>query len=82
MRALMSEIGLRARGVAFALVGGLARLIGKPEVEKSLQDQPQAKQRRITAFALLGLFASSLFAAQFGWVGLLVFLLLVVLIIN
>ncbi|ABV94484.1 hypothetical protein Dshi_2751 [Dinoroseobacter shibae DFL 12 = DSM 16493] len=82
IRALMSGLGQRARVVAFALVAGIARLCGKPEVDKTLRDLPAHKQRRVTVLALSGLLMTSLLAAQFGWIGMLVFFMAVVLIIN
>jgi hypothetical protein len=81
-RAVLSEIGLRARGVAFALVGGVARLCGKPEFEQSLHDLPRPKQRRITVLALSGLLVASLLAAQFGWIGMLAFWLAAIVLVN
>jgi hypothetical protein len=82
MRVLMSELGARARTVAFLLVAGIARILGRRDYDKVLADKPLPEQRRITALTLAGLFCASLLAAQFGWIGMLVFLMAVVLIIN
>ncbi|WP_425091845.1 hypothetical protein [Tropicimonas sp. S265A] len=78
----MAGAGDRARGVAFALLTGVARLAGRDEFEKALAAKPQQAQHLITAATLVGLFFCSLLAAQFGWLGMLVFFLAIVLLIN
>jgi hypothetical protein len=82
IRVLMSELGGRARIVAFALVSGIARLVGLSDYDTILAGKSPQAQRRITVLALAGLLGASLLAAQFGWIGMLVFLMAVVLIIN
>lgn len=79
---ILVPAGNLCRTAASALIAGVWRRLSLEEVEARLKAQPVRDQAAIVAGVLAGLLAASLVAAQFGIVGILVFLLAVVLIVN
>jgi|OM-RGC.v1.032665783 hypothetical protein len=68
--------------VASGVISGFCRRIGQEEIAARLSRRPAREQALITAATLAGLFLTSLLFAQFGLIGMLVFLLLVILLIR
>lgn len=70
------------RTVALALIAGFARKTGFHELERRVSALAPQAQAVIVALTLGLLFGASLFAAQFGMLGLALFLGAVVLIVG
>ena len=79
---VLAPAGQICRSAASALIAGFWRRMTVSEVEERLKAQPLRDQIAIVGGVLTALLAVSLFAAQFGIIGILVFLLAVVLIVN
>lgn len=78
---VLARAGRLCRSVAAALIGGLTRRsVG--EVEDRLARRPVSEQALLVGATLGALFLVSLLFAQLGWIGMLVFLMLVVLIVR
>lgn len=86
MARLASEILTPAwhscRTVALALIAGFARKTGFHDLENRVEALPVRSQAAIVGLTLALLLGSSLFAAQFGLLGLALFLGAVVLIVG
>ncbi len=79
-RGTLARVGAVCRLVAALLIAGVWRSKTLGEVEARLRQAP-ARQQALAVGGVLGLvFLCSLFAAQFGWIGLIVFWLGVILI--
>lgn len=80
-RPVLARAGRLCRTVAAALIAGVSR---RPafEVEDRLSRRPLAEQSLLVGATLAALFLVSLLFAQLGWIGMLIFLLLVVLVVR
>ena len=81
-RSLSTLAGATSRRVAAALIAGVWRKRSVREVDAWIRRRPGRDQVMITGGVLAALLALSVVAAQFGWVGMLVFWLLVIVIVN
>jgi hypothetical protein len=81
-RGLVPAAGRLCRTVAVALIAGVRRRETIDEIEERVADLPRADQALIVGTTLGGLFLLSLIAAQFGLVGLGLYLLGVVFLVN
>lgn len=79
---IVLRIANLCRSVAVALIAGVCRWYSIDAVNDWVKSRTLIQQFLITFFVLLLLFGFSVFSAYFGWVGLLVFWLLVVLVVN
>lgn len=79
---LLSPAGQMCRTVAATLIAGVWRRLSAEEVEARLKRLPLRDQVGAVGGVLGLMFLLSLFAAQFGILGLFAFLLLVVVIAN
>jgi hypothetical protein len=78
----LGAAGRRCRDVALGLVAGFSHKIGFHEIEARVAALPAREQAAITAAVLAGLFLCSLIAAQFGLIGMALYLLAIVLIVR
>ena len=76
------QAGRLCRRVAATLIAGVRRRGDVAETEDRLRALSPRMQAAITGGTLAGLFAASLLAAQFGLLGMALFLLAVVLIVG
>ena len=74
--------GATSRKVAAALIAGVWRKRSVREIDAWIRRRPGRDQVMITGGVLVALLALSLVAAQFGWVGMLVFWLGIIVIVN
>ena len=81
-RGLLPTAGRMCRTAAVALIAGVRRSETIEEIEERVADLPRGDQALIVGTMLGGLFLLSLIAAQFGLVGLALYLLAVVFIVN
>jgi hypothetical protein len=79
---ILREAWKSARRVAFAILAGLWRGLSDDEVERRITQRPLGEQTAIVLAVLAGLLFTSLLFAQAGWIGMLVFFLLVILLIR
>jgi len=79
---VLQPIGQKCRLVAFALIAGFARKLRFESVEARITALPAPQQTMIVGLTLALLFGFSLWAAQFGLIGLALYLLAVVTIIG
>lgn len=79
---VLSPVGQLCRTVAATLIAGVWRRRSASEVEERIKGLALRDQVGVVGGVLGLLFLVSLFAAQFGILGLLAFLLLVVVIVN
>jgi membrane-bound ClpP family serine protease len=77
---IAARLGLVCRHAAVALLSGLLPRLGFAEIERRLAARPLRDQVAVVGGVLLGLFLLSLLAAQFGWIGMLLFWLGVVIV--
>ena len=70
------------RTVATGLIGGVRRRLGHPDTEARFAALPVREQALLTATTLALLFGLAMLAAQAGWVGMAVFWLAVILLIE
>ena len=82
IKTLMPRIGTLCRTIAVALIAGVCRWRSIREVNDRIVARSVQEQALITAAVLGVLFAICLFAAQFGWIGMLVFFLAVIIVVN
>jgi hypothetical protein len=75
-------IGRRCRDVAIGLIAGLSRRAGFHEIEARITALAPRDQAVITAAVLALLFGLSLLAAQFGPLGVALYLLAIVLLVR
>ena len=78
----LRPVARACRSVAVGIIGGFRRSMTHDEIEARLSARPLAEQTLIVAATLVGLAATSLLFAQFGVVGVLVFFVLVVVLVN
>ena len=76
------RLGSLCRNVAAALIAGVWRRRSIREVRDSLAALPAREEAAVVGGVLAALFLLALLAAQFGPVGLLLYFLAVVLIVN
>jgi hypothetical protein len=76
------RLGQICRNVAAALIAGVWRRRSIREVRDRLAAMPAREETAVVAGVLAALFLVAVLAAQFGPIGLLVYLLAVVLIVN
>jgi hypothetical protein len=76
------RLGSLCRNVAAALIAGVWRRRSIREVRDSLAALPPREEAAVVGGVLAALFLLGVFAAQFGVIGLLAYLLAVVLIVN
>jgi hypothetical protein len=81
-QSLLVPLARTGRTVAAALIAGFRRNEDADTVEARLRELPPRLQAQIVGAVLAGLFVASLFAAQFGLPGILVFMLAVILIVR
>jgi hypothetical protein len=79
---MLTRAGRLCRLVAAALIAGVRRRETLDEIEGRVADLPPGDQALIVGTTLGGLFLLSLIAAQFGLVGLGLYLLGVVFLVN
>ena len=79
---LLEPVGRISRRVAAAVIAGVYRRMSFEEVEARLAARPAREQAVITGLTLAALGLVSFLFAQFGLVGMPLFLLLVILIVN
>ena len=78
----ISGIGRSCRTVALALIAGVSRKTGFHGLETRVAALPLREQAILTGATLALILGLSLFAAQFGLVGLAFYLLAIVLIVG
>ena len=66
------------RTAAVTLLGGLVPRMTADEIEARLRTRPGREQTAIVGATLLALFLLAVLAAQFGWIGMLVFWMAVI----
>lgn len=76
------RLGGLLRSAAVALIAGICRWRDIRDIDADLRARSPQAQAAITGGVLGGLFALSLAAATFGWIGILVFWLAVVVVVN
>lgn len=81
-RHIAARFGSTCRKVAIVVIAGVCRWRSPEEVSAAIEARPLAQQATITVGVLAILFACSLVAAQFGWIGMLVFWLVVIALVN
>lgn len=81
-RHITKRIGLTARNVAVTLIAGVMRWVPIEEINDRICARPLRDQVLITAGVLAILAGLSVLAAQFGWIGMLLFWLAVIVIAN
>lgn len=78
----LAALGRQSRRVACALIAAFWPGREAAEIEERIVRQPMSRQVLVVGSALGALFFASLFAAQFGVVGMLVFLMLVIVVLR
>jgi hypothetical protein len=81
-RGILTPVWEHCRTVALALIAGFARKTGFHVLESRVSALPSRAQAVIVSLTLALLLGASLFAAQFGLLGLALFLGAVVLIVG
>ena len=80
VRQVLVRGGTLFRRVAATLIAGLWPGRSLREVDEALAARPARQQTAITGGVLLCLVLAGFFAAQFGWLGILVFWMMVIMI--
>ncbi len=78
LRSTFRPIEVASRNAAALLISGVARRFGVDDVRDRIEARPPREQAVIVGGTLGFLFLLSLLAAQFGWVGMLIFFLAVI----
>lgn len=81
-RSIVQPAARACRTVALGVISGIYRRLGHDEIEARIAARPQREQALIVGLTLCGLALTSLLFAQFGVIGMLVFLLLVIFVVN
>lgn len=79
---ILAPLGHTCRSCAAALIAGVSRKRDARAIEDRLKSLPVRDQVWMVGSVLMALFMASLFAAQFGIIGLLVFFMLVIVLIK
>ncbi|MEM1065249.1 MAG: hypothetical protein AAF771_05890 [Pseudomonadota bacterium] len=79
---VIERAGSLCRGSASAIIAGLYRRKSISEINALLAARPAGEQAVIVGGVLAGLLVLSLLSAQFGWIGLLLFWLAVIVVVN
>ncbi len=79
VRQALARGGTVSRRVAATLIAGLWPGRNLRDVDKALAAKPPRQQTTIIGALLLCLVLAGFFAAQFGWIGILVFWMVVIL---
>lgn len=79
---LLEPLARACRNVTLGLIGGVCRRLGQDDIDARLAAQPPREQALIVAATLGALFLTSLLFAQFGLIGLLVFLLAIIVLVR
>lgn len=82
IKTLLPRLGVIARTSAVAVISGFCRRRSIGEINERVAARPIHDQVAITVAVLAALFVLSLIAAQFGWVGMLAFWLVVIVLVN
>ncbi|MFO7757585.1 MAG: hypothetical protein R6V26_03750 [Roseovarius sp.] len=82
VRRVLVRGGTLFRRVAATLIAGLWPGRSLRDVDDALSARPPRQQAVITGGVLLCLVLAGFFAAQFGWIGILVFWMVVILIAH
>lgn len=81
-RDLTAGAGALCRKVAVLIISGVFRRRPIRDIDADIRQRPLRDQILITAGVLAILLALGLVAAQFGWIGILVFWLGVIVLVN
>jgi len=81
-KSAIEHFGTTTRRVAAALIAGVCRSQSIESIEERLGRCPKTEQRIIVAAVLGAVFLLSLLAAQFGWIAMLGFWLIVIVVVN
>lgn len=81
-KSLLSRLGGLCRTGALVLVAGVYRKRSLSELNERMQARPLQEQAILTALVFVLLFALCVLAAQFGWIGMLVFWLAIIVLVN
>ncbi|MEL7253071.1 MAG: hypothetical protein AAFZ04_04595 [Pseudomonadota bacterium] len=76
------RIGPLCRNIAVSLIAGVCRWRSFEDVNDRFRARPIASQAMITGGVMAALFGASLVAGYFGWIGLLVFWMAVIILVN
>lgn len=79
---IASRFGPLCRNIAVSLIAGVCRWRSFEEVNKRVKARSIASQAMITGGVMAALFGASLVAGYFGWIGLLVFWMAVIVLVN
>lgn len=79
---ITSRMGFICRGIAVSLIAGVCRWRSFEEVNDAFKARPVSNQAMITAGVIATLFGLSFAAGYFGWIGLLVFWMAVIILVN
>ncbi|MEM8569449.1 MAG: hypothetical protein AAGG56_00955 [Pseudomonadota bacterium] len=79
---LLDRAATLCRAVAATLIAGVWRKHSAREMNAWIAGRSERDQGLIIGGSLLALFVTSLAAAQFGWIGLLLFMLVLVVVVN
>lgn len=82
IKTLVPRAGVILRNSAVTLLAGICRWRSINEINERVTARPVQEQAMITGAVLLALFALCLVAAQFGWIGILAFWMIVILLVN
>ncbi|MEL6643812.1 MAG: hypothetical protein AAFQ79_07750 [Pseudomonadota bacterium] len=82
LKTWIPRFGVLCRTSAVALIAGVYRRSSIQEVNDHMVARPLQQQVLITPAVLGALFALSALAAQFGWIGMLLFWIAVIVLVN
>lgn len=82
MKDWLPRFGILCRTSAVALIAGVYRRSSIKEINDQLVARPLQQQVLITLAVLGVLFALCVLAAQFGWIGMLLFWIAVIVLVN
>lgn len=82
LKTWVPRLGTFCRTAAVAVIAGVCRRREIDDINARIAARPVAEQAAITVGVLGALLLISLLAAQFGWIGMLVFWLAVIVVVN
>lgn len=82
LRTFAAPLGQACRTVAVGLIAGVLRGRSQGEIAAALDRRRPGERAAIIGSAIGLLFLFSLVAAQFGWIGLLLYWLAVIVLVN